>query len=186
MMVTRSPARDMAALSLAGSEVPFYLLDGSTITLRVTPTTSAGAAVLAIAEAVGLRDSSCYSIFELSVEEEFRACQDSTLLSKVMAKWEKNSRCACRAPSRPSFRTHTHTRARTRARTRTHTGRWGSSTRCSTATPRARSSTSRTARTAAAVRMPIGLSILPVYLSTCPPMYASICIDMCTKRYLRI
>ena len=82
-------------LSLAGTVVPFYLLDGSTISLRITPTTTAGAAAIALGEAVGLLDNSCYSIYELSVEEEFRACSDSTVLSKVMAKWEKNSRCAC-------------------------------------------------------------------------------------------
>ena len=81
----------MSVVSLAGSEVSIFLLDGSQFILRITPATTAGAAVLAISEKIGLRRNACYSLYELGAEQEFRMCDDKTPLAKVMAKWAQSA-----------------------------------------------------------------------------------------------
>lgn len=43
------------SISLAGTETPIFLLDESAVVVKVTPTTTAGAAAIAIREQVGLQ-----------------------------------------------------------------------------------------------------------------------------------
>ena len=79
-----------SGIALSGTEVSVFLLDGSQFVLRITPTTTAGAAVLAISDKIGLAHNSCFSLFELGAEQEFRMCDDKTPLAKVMAKWAQS------------------------------------------------------------------------------------------------
>jgi hypothetical protein len=77
----------MVVLSLGGTEVPIYLLDGTRFMLRVMPTTLAGACMVAVREKIGLVHDTHYGLFEAGEDGEFRALDDRVQLSKVLARW---------------------------------------------------------------------------------------------------
>lgn len=76
------------SLSLAGTELPILLLDNTQLILRVTPATTAAAAVITIRKQIGLVHDAHYGIFELGADGAFRVVDDRTMLSKVIAGWE--------------------------------------------------------------------------------------------------
>ena len=78
----------MVNISLGGTEVAVYLLDGTRFMLRVMPTTLVGAVMVSIREKIGLVHDSHYGIFEAGDDGEFRALDDRLQLARVLARWK--------------------------------------------------------------------------------------------------
>ena len=77
----------MVKISLGGTEVPVYLLDGTRFMLRIMPTTLAGAVMVAIREKIGLVHDTHYCLHEAGEDGEFRPLDDRMPLAKVLARW---------------------------------------------------------------------------------------------------
>jgi hypothetical protein len=78
----------MVNLSLSGTEIPVYLLDGTRFVLRVVPTTTVGGILISLREKLGMVHDSHYGLFEAGEDGEFRILDDRLNLSRVMAKWD--------------------------------------------------------------------------------------------------
>lgn len=86
--LTQTP---MVVISLGGTELPIYLLDGTRFMMRIMPTTLAGAVMVSLRERIGLVHDTHYGIFEAGEDGEFRLLDDRVVLSKVVARWSSMS-----------------------------------------------------------------------------------------------
>ena len=90
----------MVNVSLGGTEVPIYLLDGTRFMLRVMPTTLVGACMVAVREKIGLVHDTHYGLFEAGEDGQFRALDDHLQLAKVLARWSSLSGAWAAPPRR--------------------------------------------------------------------------------------
>ncbi len=84
----RMPLHATVPLSLSGSTVPVFLLDGTCFLLRATPSTTAGAAVLAVCTRLGVAAAAHHALFERVTDEHFREVPDATTLARVLREWD--------------------------------------------------------------------------------------------------
>ena len=77
----------MPNISLGGTDVPVFLLDGTRFVFRVTPTTLVGALMVSLREKIGLVHDTHFGVFEVGEDHEFRPLDDRLLLAKVISKW---------------------------------------------------------------------------------------------------
>ena len=74
-------------ISIAGSDVPIFLLDGTALIIRAMPATTAGAACCAVSARLGLVADRHHALFERGPDNEFRAIDDSMTLARVLSRW---------------------------------------------------------------------------------------------------
>ena len=75
-------------ISIAGSDVPVFLLDGTALVVRATPTTTVGAACFAISTRLGLVSDAHHALFERGPDNEFRALDDAMTIARVLSRWD--------------------------------------------------------------------------------------------------
>ena len=80
--------KKVVPISIAGSDVSVFLLDGTAFVLRAMPTTTAGAACCAIAARVGLEADAHHGLFERGPDNEFRPIDDALTLARVLSRWD--------------------------------------------------------------------------------------------------
>jgi len=93
------------ALSLGGTDVPVFLLDGSAVVVRLRVETSARAVLLALRGHLGLQHDAHFRLFEHSAPGAggvFRALDEEARVSRVVQRWPQES--AASGPRRLVFR----------------------------------------------------------------------------------
>lgn len=75
-------------ISIAGSDVPIFLLDGTAMVVRATPTTTVGAACFAISTRLGLVSDAHHALFERGPDNEFRVIDDAMTIARVLSHWD--------------------------------------------------------------------------------------------------
>lgn len=87
--------RKNVSISPGGTDVPIFLLDDTSITLKVTPATTAAAICLAIRTRLDLKYDAHYALFEWA-EGVYRPVEDGKTVGKVVGAWSQDSFAAPR------------------------------------------------------------------------------------------
>ena len=82
-----SPSLRQIPISIAGSEVPVFLLDGTAFIVRATPTTKVEAVVISISAHLGIEANAHYGLFVRTPENDLAPVDNSTTLARVLAQW---------------------------------------------------------------------------------------------------